>query len=402
MKPLNPFNHIMTNRREFLKHVTLLGTAAAALPMTHILAADTPAQPADEGLFAVSYAKKVKPAARKPRSITIPDSEGFKVLKGDFHMHTLFSDGLVMPKDRVNEAVNNGLDVIAITDHIEYRICLGGTSGNNCIKLAENNDDHNAAYNLAKPFADEQNLILVRGTEITKKMMPPGHFNALFVQDVNPIAAAVDDWKKMLAVATDQGGFVHWNHPGWIAPASGGLEKGVPMCFTDEHESVRAKGHLHGVEVFNGSEFYPIALDWCNERDIAPMANTDIHPSDWNAYGHQNLQRPMTLIFAKDRSYESVREAFFAKRTVGWAANMILGRPEWVEKLFRSCVQITKTGGGLKLQNISDIPCVIEANGKTLELLPQGSAEMNGTPPKTLIASNWLVGLNKPLEVAVS
>ena len=53
-----------------------------------------------------------------PRTITIPDTAGFKVLK-DFHMHTLFSDGQVMPADRVNEAVQNGLDVIAITDHIE-------------------------------------------------------------------------------------------------------------------------------------------------------------------------------------------------------------------------------------------------------------------------------------------
>lgn len=32
-----------------------------------------------------------------------------------------FSDGKVWPDQRVNEAWNEGLDVIAITDHIEYR-----------------------------------------------------------------------------------------------------------------------------------------------------------------------------------------------------------------------------------------------------------------------------------------
>ena len=388
----------MTNRREFLKHVTLLGVAAA-LPAQHILAAETPAlKPAGEGLFSVSYAKEIKPTAGKPRTITIPDSDGFKILKGDFHMHTLFSDGLVMPKDRVNEAVDNGLDVIAITDHIEYRPYIGTKE----LKLAENNDNHNRSYNVAKAEADKSKLILVRGAEITKSEW---HFNALFVDDINPIAAVVDDWRAMLAATVDQGGYIHWNHPNWIDrtpdTAPWGLKEGEPLRFFDEIEEARKKGHVHGVEVFNGTTFYPIALDWCNERDLAPHANSDIHPSEWNRYGYQNLLRPMTLILAKDRSYESVREAFFAKRTVGWAANMILGRPEWVEKLFRSCVKITKTENGLQLQNISDIPSVITANDKTFDLPPQGSAGVSGTLPKTLVASNWFVGLNKPLEIGI-
>jgi predicted metal-dependent phosphoesterase TrpH len=174
----------------------------------------------------------------------------FKVLKGDFHIHTLFSDGLVMPKDRITEAVDNGLDVIAITDHIEYRPYLGGNSASS-IKLLDRNDDHNLSYDIAKPEADKQNLILVRGTEITKSVFPPGHFNALFIEDANAIAAVVDDWRKMLAVATDQGGFVQWNHPGWVANA--GLKAGEAMYFPQEHEEAVKKGHLHGVEIFNGT-----------------------------------------------------------------------------------------------------------------------------------------------------
>ena len=385
----------MHNRREFLKRIALLG-AAATLPIRSLLA-DNPLmpKPVGDGLATVSHSKELN-RTKTPRKITIPDVGEFKVLKGDFHIHTLFSDGHVMPRDRVLEAVDNGLDVIAITDHIEHRPNLG--SGK--LKLAENNDDHNVAYNFAKPEAEKNNLILVHGTEITKKVMPPGHFNALFVEDVNAMAAVVDDWRKMLAVATDQGGFVHWNHPGWVAPTSGGLERGAPMRFFDEIEEVRAKGHLHGVEVFNGTSFYPIALDWCNERDLAPVANTDIHQSDWNTYGHQNPLRPMTLLFAKDRSYESVREAFFAKRVVGWAANMILGRQPWVEKLFRSSVEIKKGGNGLALQNLSDIPCLINVDGKTQELAAQGSLELAAS--NKLTVANWFVGMNKPLEIAVS
>src|SRR4030042_5681465 len=53
--------------------------------------------------------------------INIPDITGYKTLKCDFHMHTVFSDGDVWPTFRVNEAWRDGLDAIAITDHIEYR-----------------------------------------------------------------------------------------------------------------------------------------------------------------------------------------------------------------------------------------------------------------------------------------
>jgi len=386
----------MTHRRNFLKSITLLG-AAVALPTHHLLAEGiTPPKPVGDGLFTISYMQELHRTPKPPRTITIPDVGEYKVLKGDFHMHTLFSDGHVMPRDRVAEAVENGLDVISITDHIEYHPYFTGGK----LKLAEDNDDHNRSYNLAQADAEKNNLILVRGTEITKSEW---HFNAIFIQDVNTIAAEVTDWQKMIAVAVEQGGFVHWNHPSWIDGTPDtppfGLKRGEPMRFHTEIEEVCARGHLHGIEVFNGVSYYPIVLDWCNERDLAPIANSDIHPSEWNVYGQQNLRRPMTLVLAKDRSHDSVREAFFAKRTVGWAADMIFGRPEWVEKLFRSCVEIKKEINGLSLRNTSDIPCVIEVDGRSYPLATLGATtNLPGSPKLTV--SNWFVGTNKPLEIA--
>jgi len=54
-------------------------------------------------------------------NIAIPDLNGYVTLKCDFHAHTVFSDGLVWPTVRIDEAYREGLDAIAITDHIEYR-----------------------------------------------------------------------------------------------------------------------------------------------------------------------------------------------------------------------------------------------------------------------------------------
>ncbi len=380
----------MPTRRDFLKGSVLFG---AAFGCSSALAQEPTTDPTKT--FHVPMKDILKPS-QPPRKIEIPDVGEFKVLKGDFHMHTLFSDGLVMPKDRVIEAVDNGLDVISITDHIEYRIFLGG---NGPTKLAEQNDNHNYSYELAKPEADKRKLLLVRGTEITKFVLPPGHFNALFVQDVNPIAAVVDDWRKMLQVAADQGAFLLWNHPGWVAPKSGGLAEGQPLFFSPEHEEVRQKGWMHGIEVFNGSEHYPVVSDWCNEKDLTILANSDIHPSEANRYGFRNPLRPMNLILAKERTVDSVKEAFFAKRVIGWAAGKLWGRKESLEPLFAACVSVDAAPDKVKLTNRSDIPCTISYAGKSYDLAAKGTAEFATDPNrKSFAVANWFVGMDKPLE----
>ena len=385
----------MLERREFLKRLSMMGVVAAApvaFDLGHSPSQRLPAVQPSDGSFAVSY-RHIQPVKR-PRKIIIPDVGEYKVLKGDFHIHTYFSDGTIMPKDRVAEAVDNGLDVISITDHIEYRPYFGGDRAGS-IRLADKNDDHNIAFDLAKPDADRTGLILVRGTEITKNM-PPGHFNAFFLEDANPIAAAVDDWQQMLAIACGQGGFIHWNHPNFP-----GFQPGDPMRFMPEIEDAYKKGYIHGVEVFNGTTYYPIVSQWCEERDLALIANSDIHISEWDMYGSQNPLRPMTLILAKERSHDSIKEAFFARRTIALAGGMVLGSQEWLKKLFEACVSINSTRPGLlELQNKSDIPCYVKAGGSVRSLPAQGQLSLyRSSNMKTLTVSNWLVRMDKALEI---
>lgn len=59
--------------------------------------------------------------AQRRNEIQVPDLDGYTTLKCDFHMHTVFSDGLVWPTVRVDEAYREGLDAISLTEHIEYR-----------------------------------------------------------------------------------------------------------------------------------------------------------------------------------------------------------------------------------------------------------------------------------------
>ena len=88
--------------------------------------------------------------AQVRRELRIPDIMGYKTLKCDFHMHTVFSDGLVWPTVRVDEAWQEGLDAIAITDHIEYQPHQKDIPTN-----------HNRSYEIALPRAKEKGILLI-------------------------------------------------------------------------------------------------------------------------------------------------------------------------------------------------------------------------------------------------
>lgn len=395
----------MTNRRDFLKKSAVVGAVAAITPMS-VMGKNVKNKSSVSSNPVNTYTVDMRATLRMPvippRLITIPDTAGFKVLKGDFHIHTLFSDGSVMPEDRVHEAVLNGLDIISITDHIEYRPYF---SKNGKWKLIdEQANDFNISYNIAKPLADKKQLLLIPGTEITKSYMPPGHFNVLFTKDVNPIAAAKDDWKEMLRIAADQGCFLIWNHPGWQDPNGGGIVRGTPLRFTDAHEEIFKKGMMHGIEIFNGSEYYPIVSDWCNERDLALFANSDIHASEINQYGMQNPKRPITLVLAKDKTVESVKEAMFARRTIAWAANMLWGHEKWLKELFNASVSIkTITPGTFDITNNSSLPITISIGGVSFvlpEAVDQHVYRAEGVDKVKVL--NWMSGMNKPLEIPLT
>ena len=59
--------------------------------------------------------------ATVPHRSSIPDIPGYMTLKGDFHIHTNFSDASVWPVTRIDEADFDGLDFVSITDHLETK-----------------------------------------------------------------------------------------------------------------------------------------------------------------------------------------------------------------------------------------------------------------------------------------
>ncbi|MCK5401877.1 MAG: PHP domain-containing protein, partial [Flavobacteriaceae bacterium] len=110
------------------------------------------------------------------RAIEFPDISNYKTIICDFHQHSVFSDGDVWPSIRVEEAEKDGIDAISITDHLEYQPH----------KKDIPHPDRNRAYDIALKKAENRDIIVVRGAEVTRSM-PPGHVNAIFLKDANKL-----------------------------------------------------------------------------------------------------------------------------------------------------------------------------------------------------------------------
>ena len=263
------------------------------------------------------------------RPIRFPKApDGSVILSADLHTHSVFSDGHVWPSIRVEEADRDGLDALAFTEHLEHQP-----------KAADlPHPDRNRSYKVAAQDAEARGIkavSLINGAEITRSM-PPGHVNAVFLKDANKLL--IGDAEAAIRAANDQGAFVFWNHPNWLPQAPDGVARILPF-----HEKLIREGKLHGVEVANGTldAWSEHALAIALEHNLTILGTSDIHGLvDWTHNAGHRGHRPLTLVLAKERSPEALKQALFAGRTVAWINDDLIGRTENVEQVFRSCVTL--------------------------------------------------------------
>ena len=285
------------------------------------------------------------------RKIEFPNIPGYQTLKCDFHIHTVFSDGAVWPTIRVEEALRDGLDAIAITDHLEYQPHEQDIP----------HPDRNRAFQIAKDFAANNDILVIPGVEITRDM-PPGHANAIFVEDANKLL--VDDARKAFEEANRQGAFVFWNHPNWISQRKDGV-----ATLTDMHKQLIADSLLHGIEVVNELTYSDEAMTIALQNNLSVIGTSDIHGLvDWQFDLAGGGHRPITLVFAKEKTEASIKEALFAGRTVAWYKDMLIGKEEHLVALLQSCLEIGKLKyvgdsnlASVEIKNNSDADFIINS-----------------------------------------
>jgi len=313
----------------------------------------------------ILFSQSVHAQLRARTELNIPDIPGYMTLKCDFHMHTVFSDGLVWPTVRVAEAWRQGLDAIAITDHIEYLPHKADVSTNN----------FNRSYEIAKPSADSLGLLLVKATEITRPE-PPGHLNALFLKDIKPIQTK--EYRDAVKAAADQGAFIFWNHPGWKQP------NGKSVWYKEQGEFFDL-GWLRGLEVANGLDYDPIVHQWCLDRKLTMMGNSDVHSPIGMDYEETGInKRPLTLVFAATRSLDSIKEALFARRTAVLVNNAIVGDAEYLTPLFYESILMKKSKVTINAKGKASLQ-VYNRSCIDFELAPNGKANALKLPAKCVL-----------------
>lgn len=334
------------------------------------------------------------------RKIDFPNIDGFLSLKTDFHIHTVFSDGSVWPNIRIQEAVADGLDAISLTEHLEYQPHIEDIP----------HPDRNRSYDIAKEAAKPHDLIIIHGAEITRDM-PPGHANAIFIKDANKLL--IEDPIKAYEEANRQGAFVFWNHPDWIRQNSDGVAK-----MTEMHELLVSKKLLHGVEVVNDLTYSEEALQLAQDQGLVPIGTSDIHGLIDYQYNLMNGgHRPITLVFAKERTEQGIKEALFAGRTVSWYDNILVGNEEWLNALLKASLTFSYEDYigpsevlQVKIINSSDAKYLLKNNSKyslqknadVVEILPHSEKTLFVRTLKTMSeitmdfeVMNAIIGIDK-------
>jgi predicted metal-dependent phosphoesterase TrpH len=347
--------------------------------------------------------------------IVLPQVNGYNIYKADLHTHSAFSDGSVLPEYRVKEAWIDGLDVMAVTEHIEYRrqeskmleylqdYAKKGEEIDNWDIINKPADkkgirvDLNYAVTLSQKAAEQYGLLIIPGTEITRNPQQIGHYNALFTTDNNAIYDA--DPLQSFRNAKAQGALIQHNHPGW-------QRKSIDM--PEFEVKAYAEGLIDGIEIMNGSDFYPGAIDRAKELGLFMSANTDIHGTTAMDYANVEVGRNMTLIFAKEKTLEAMREALEARRTLAYAFGNVAGDEQLLKDFFLACVKFEPVMKDYKnrqiftITNTSSIPFAFRIGGGNVMWLDPFSTISAKTNNVKITVENMWYGVDKHPVVEIN
>lgn len=394
-------------KRFIVALVILAATASTSLAQSKV--------PARSRLYTANEIRK---------NIIIPKVNGFNCYKADLHCHTIYSDGQVTPAWRVREAWLDGLDIIAITDHLEVRryeptilkhlrkynpdgephkYVYAGSA-----KVPVNDDpvmtDFNVSYEEAEKAAKKYPVHVIKATEISRTKATGSDYNALFVKDIDKIYDK--DHFQVLRNAKAQGCLVIHNHP----------VIGRSECTMTEFETAAmTEGLFDGIEVASGCTFYPPIVRRAIENKMFMLASTDIHIPTASTNYEEGIYRTMTLIFAKENNEKHIKEALKAHRTLGYCGGHLIGEEALLKDFFNAAVSvqlISEDSKGTRtyaLTNHSSIAFTL-MRSKVEYKLPalqitmitlKGARNKKPVAPKFVIKNMWHVD-NQNLNIELS
>jgi hypothetical protein len=195
-----------------------------------------------------------------------------------------------------------------------------------------------------------------------------------------------------------------------------------------EHTRLLSEGKLHGIEVVNGRDYYPEAHRWALEKKLAMLSNSDIHQAlNLDFHVHAGDHRPLTLVFAKERTTAAIKEALFARRTAVYSGNQLIGDEQFLRPIFEQPVILDREIAKLpprkivsvQISNSSDVSYELQltskptgfsapkklvlVGGKTVLLELKADADAKPSAPQSLEyqVTNLLIAPGKALSVTL-
>ena len=342
------------------------------------------------------------------KNIILPQVNGYNCYKADLHCHTIYSDGQVTPTWRVREAWLDGLDIVAITDHLEVRryeptilkhLRKYNADGEphkyiyaGSAKVPVNDDpvmtDFNVSYQEAEKATKKYPVHVIKAIEISRTKATGSDYNALFVKDIDKIYDK--DHFQVLRNAKAQGCLVIHNHP----------VIGRSECTMTEFESAAmAEGLFDCIEVASGCTFYPPIVRRAIENKMCMLASTDSHIPTASTLYTKGVYRTMTIILAKENNEKHIKEALKARRTLGYCGGHLIGEEALLTDFFNAAVNVQliskddKGGRTYALTNNSSIAFTLMRGTVEYELpaLQVTMITLKGTRSKKAVAPKFIV-----------
>ena len=171
---------------------------------------------------------------------------------------------------------------------------------------------------------------------------------------------------------------------------------------------------------------------WALEHNLAMLGNSDCHAPFFMEVDYlHGAHRPVTLVFATEKSLAGVREALDARRSAVFAEGNVYGREQQVRPLLHACLKVKNVKFLEKdiiidFENVSSIPVTL-TKGKGSEdtwyaryaVIPPHSTYSYKVRPLLIdnkqpafdknlkeyevnfVAENFYIAPNKPVEFSV-
>ncbi|CAD2073442.1 DNA polymerase/3'-5' exonuclease PolX [Jeotgalicoccus coquinae] len=238
--------------------------------------------------FDLSYIPPAMRETGKETDIDVNEIVTQEDIKGDLHMHTVYSDGAYSVRDMVEAARKKGYEYIVITDHSKSLRVANGLSGERLLEQLGEIRAIDAEYDDIDVYSGTEMDILSDGTldypdDILKQL------DYVIAAIHSSFQQSEEDIMKRLKLAMDNPYVRHIAHPtGRLI----GVREGYPVNVDELFDYAKQTNTV--LEINANPQRLDLSSDVIANRDVMFTVNTDAHHTDhldFMKYGVATLQK---------------------------------------------------------------------------------------------------------------